>query len=338
MAERRKTERRFAVMGTRAHVLVGSSATEVSPAVDTDALVDQAVIRLEDLERRWSRFVPTSEISQWNRRKDEAFRPSDVTWRLVRAAADASERTGGRFDPTLLEPVRAIGYDRSFASMSDISSSGPATSLALRRHHPSHNPRRNRPEHRPIALDVCTGSVRSPNGFDPGGIGKGFAADLVVDELIADGADRVIVNLGGDLRIGQASAGDAPATEPVDVRIVESLHHSEAGGSIDEIVRLGRGAVATSTTQRRRWHRDGSTKHHIVDPSTNDSAQSPAVLATVVAAEAWWAEAVATALIVDPTFIPTRACALVVFDDGTRRTIGDFDAYRLEPEVVSCSP
>ena len=38
-------------------------------------------------------------------------------------------------------------------------------------------------------------------GFDPGGVGKGLAADLVVDAVMADGAGGACVNLGGDLAV-----------------------------------------------------------------------------------------------------------------------------------------
>ena len=35
--------------------------------------------------------------------------------------------------------------------------------------------------------------------FDPGGIGKGFAADLLVSELLSSGARGALVSVGGDL-------------------------------------------------------------------------------------------------------------------------------------------
>ena len=43
-------------------------------------------------------------------------------------------------------------------------------------------------------------------GLDPGGIGKGLAADLAVRELRAAGTGGVLVALGGDI----ACAGRAP--------------------------------------------------------------------------------------------------------------------------------
>ena len=38
-------------------------------------------------------------------------------------------------------------------------------------------------------------------GFDPGGIGKGLAADLVATAAVDLGADGAMVSLGGDLRV-----------------------------------------------------------------------------------------------------------------------------------------
>ena len=47
-------------------------------------------------------------------------------------------------------------------------------------------------------------------GFDPGGIGKGLAADLAVAEALTEGAAGVCVNLGGDVRL-EGSAPDGGA-------------------------------------------------------------------------------------------------------------------------------
>ena len=53
-----RAERTFRAMGTDVHVVV----------VDGDAsLPDRARDRIEALERRWSRFLPDSEISVLNR-------------------------------------------------------------------------------------------------------------------------------------------------------------------------------------------------------------------------------------------------------------------------------
>jgi hypothetical protein len=48
---------------------------------------------------------------------------------------------------------------------------------------------------------------------------------------------------------------------------------------------------------------------------------------TVVAAEAWWAEASATALIGPDAPLPPDCAAIVVDHDGTVRRLGAIDRY-----------
>src|SRR2546428_658254 len=83
---------------------------------------------------------------------------------------------------------------------------------------------------------IRAGAVRLPvgTGFDPGGIGKGLAADSVVDELRADGAAGVCVNIGGDVRV----EGDSPSGEAWTV----AVEHPDRPGAIAR-VGIRRGAV-----------------------------------------------------------------------------------------------
>src|SRR6185503_2885871 len=98
----------------------------------------------------------------------------------------------------------------------------------------------------PTAIEIMIGGVRLPAGcgFDPGGIGKGLAADKVVADLIGAGAVGACVNLGGDLRV----AGDAPNGDAWTIAV-------EDPWSCDALADIGvrYGAVATSSIARRRW-------------------------------------------------------------------------------------
>ena len=91
-------------MGTDAHiVVVGATPDHARRAVD----------RVADLERRWSRFRPDSEISQLNRNAGWPTIVSAETFELVAAAVNAWSATNGRFDPTVLQAMVANGYDRT---------------------------------------------------------------------------------------------------------------------------------------------------------------------------------------------------------------------------------
>jgi thiamine biosynthesis lipoprotein len=71
-----------------------------------------------------------------------------------------------------------------------------------------------------------------------------------------------------------------------------------ASGSPVATVALDEGAVATSTTLRRRWQAEGAPRHHLIDPATGLPAEQGVVSASVLAARCWQAEVLAkTALV-----------------------------------------
>jgi thiamine biosynthesis lipoprotein len=245
-----------------------------------------AQARLERLERTWSRFLPDSELSRANASPGTWVPVSPETVLLVRRALEARDRTGGLYDPTLLHEVVGAGYARSFDRLASDPGSGRdasgdvATDLEAA----------ERAAAGVVELDPVGGALRVAVGcgFDPGGIGKGTAADLVVGELLEAGADGACVNVGGDLRV--AGAGPAGADWVVAVE-----DPRDPASSVAELV-LADGALATSSRCRRCWTGpDGRPAHHLIDPRTGRPAQTPVLAATVVAATGWQAEALAKA-------------------------------------------
>jgi thiamine biosynthesis lipoprotein len=282
-------------MGTTAHILVlGSHA---------DRLAEHAVLRLDDLERKWSRFLPTSEISRANALAGSHVVVSADTLLLVQRSVEGWARTAGSFDPTVLEAVRDAGYDRDFDSVAESAASlRPGATQPV-------------PGCSGVVCDEHIGTITVPPGttLDPGGIGKGLAADLVSAELIARGAHGALVNVGGDLRV----RGHAPNGASWDVSIEHPLRAAE------ELVRIGlvEGAVATSSRARRCWQTAAGSAHHLIDPRTGRPATSRHLSVTVVTREAWWAEVVAKAIFVGELGIEAGAAfgarVVIVDEDGS---------------------
>src|SRR5436853_2395011 len=106
MAREHVVERRFRAMGSDAHVVV------VGPGAR--AGLDTAIARIAGLERRWSRFIPSSDVCELTRRSGTWVEVAAETVVLVERAREAWRRTAGAFDPTVLAAVVAAGYDRSF--------------------------------------------------------------------------------------------------------------------------------------------------------------------------------------------------------------------------------
>ncbi len=266
-------------MGTWAQVVVAGGPPGAA---------EWARARVAQLEARWSRFRPDSEVSRLNRAGGRPVVVSADTVTLVALALSGQRATGGRFDPTLLGPLLDAGYDRPFDQLAGHPGPAGRPSAGDRRPAgPATMARRAAPvAPTAVAVDERVGTVSLPAGvgFDPGGIGKGLAADLVVAGLLAQGAAGACVNLGGDLR----AEGDGPWT--VDVA-------DPFAGRRPPVARLAfdAGGVATSSRLRRTWWHGGSVRHHLLDPTTGRSADTGVAAVTVLTGDAWRAEVLAKA-------------------------------------------
>lgn len=276
----------FPAMGTTAHVVV-VDGHPAAPAV--------ARRRIEELERRWSRFLPDSEVSRLNAGDLLHDELHPHTRRLLHVAAEAHRVTGGRFDPYRLADLAAAGY------VGSIDGSPPTGA--------------------PLA------------GFDPGGIGKGLAADIVTAEVLAGGAAGVMVNLGGDLRV----RGAAP--DGGDWRIDIDDPDDPTGVPVARI-RLRDGGVATSTPLKRRWVRaDGSVAHHLIDPRTAAPSTSTVRSTTVVTREAWQAEALCKLAFLDGDgaglgTVEALGAAALVITPSLHLTTSRWAGFAVEAEVA----
>ena len=293
-------------MGTEVHVVV----------VDGDpGLLDRARAAIERLEAKWSRFRPTSELSQLNRAAGRTCIVSIETFELVNLAVQAWYLTGGRFDPTVHDALVTAGYDRTFREIAPApsirrpSSPAPAPGCAA------------------IALAPSVRAVTLPPGIalDLGGIGKGRAADLVATDLIAAGAAGASVGIGGDVRVNGAGL-DGGAWEVG----VESPFDE---GTDLATLALADGAVVTSTRLFRTWQRDGIRQHHLIDPSTGSPAWTGVAAVTVVAGQAATGEVMAKAAYLAGAdegaalLAAAGLTGLLVEDTGAVRRVDNLEVY-----------
>lgn len=246
------------------------SAIEVLVTAE-DALVDVARARLAHLERSWSRFLPDSDISRLNTAGGQAVEVDSSTVVLVQHLVQAARVTDGRFDPTLLPLLVDLGYGASWDDPDRFTSLAPEV--------------RARCDLDGVLVDPVARVVRLAAGttLDPGGLGKGLAADMVVDELLAAGASGALVSVGGDVRVG----GRSPIGDGWTIAVADP----NVDGRNVACMRLLDGGVATSSTLRRSWTTNGSSRHHLLDPATGTSVATGLASVTVLAGTAAWAEA-----------------------------------------------
>jgi len=296
-----QAETSFHAMGSTAHLLV------VGP--DPKADLDWARTRLTELEARWTRFSPDSELSRLNESEGHPVMASPDTYRLIDHAVTAWERTSGRYNPNLLRSLTALGYDRTFTTIehpSPVTGTLQGQSVAA------------------IDLNPGLNAVTLPSGagIDPGGIGKGLAADMVVEELLARGAHGAMVNLGGDIR----AAGTPHDTNGWHITVADPFDPEREMLRVE----IPAGAIATSSRLQRQWtNTNGNTLHHILDPETGQPIDNDIAAVTVVAGEAWWAEAltkaVFTAGVTHGLDQLTNASGVIVDLDGNRHATPDLE-------------
>jgi len=125
-------------------------------------------------------------------------------------------------------------------------------------------------------------------GFDPSGLVKGWAADKCADMLVAAGAHHVQVNAAGDLSLRGGFVDSDGEVKPWPIGVVNPNNKME----VVKVYEISDGAIATSGTYERGAH--------IVDPHSGMIAIG-AKSATVVGADGWLCDAMATAVMVGGT-------------------------------------
>ena len=71
-----------------------------------------------DLEQRWTRFDPSSELMQLNAAAGRFLAVSPETVLLVQRGLEGWRQTNGLFDPTVLGALIRAGYDRDIGLLS----------------------------------------------------------------------------------------------------------------------------------------------------------------------------------------------------------------------------
>jgi len=249
--------------------------TEWSIECDEPRHLGAARALVDTLEARLSRFRPESALSRLNRDRHATCATLAT---VTRRALELRVGTDGKFDPTLGGELAALGYDRTYERLVDRS--------------PERSSHRPAPRATSVVVDGDDVYLDGPGLLDLGGLGKGFAVDAALALLLELGATTVLVDGGGDLR----GAGASVPIGVGDGLAIETRH----------------GAIATSSTHERRWRlADGTSLHHILDPRSGRPAAAGIDTATVVAPDATTADALATALLVDPIAVIPR---LATFD------------------------
>jgi thiamine biosynthesis lipoprotein len=229
---------------------------------------------IDSFEERFSRFLPKSELSRLNEKKE--LNVSDTFLKVILKARELFIQTKGIFNP--LVQIGRFGYDRDFAALRD----KPISTLD-----------------EPYDVDFSTVVINQEKGritlgegqkLDFGGFLKGYLAERIANQiaLISPDITGVIVNLGGDI----CTRGlDERGEKFVFVIYNPVLENEELR------VALLNQSLATSGTYKRTWSQNGHSIHHILDASGLHNPTSDIISASIIHTDGAHSEAYTKVLI-----------------------------------------
>ena len=231
---------RFTAMAGPCEILVDTD----SPARGERAL-ELARQEARRIERKFSRYLPDSEVGRINGSHGQPVRVDQETAHLLDYAATCHDLSEGMFDITSGVLRRAWKFDGSDRVPAEAAVADLLPYVGWGR------------------VTWADRTLTMPAGMeiDLGGIGKEYAVDRAASLIAAEIPDAFVVNFGGDLYASGARRGSRPWNIGVD-------DPERTGDATIARIPLSRGGLATSGDARRYILYRGKRLGHILNPKT----------------------------------------------------------------------
>jgi FAD:protein FMN transferase len=220
---------------------------------------------IEEFEKRFSRFLKTSELSHINMSAGMKTICSTEMTNILKESIFWGNKTKGVFNPFILPLLVEAGYDSSWVDHQ----SAPHLPRALRM---------------PVISELEIGDdwvmIPEDGALDLGGIGKGYLLDQLASHLKGK-VENYWLSFGGDV----LASGTDIDNVPWKIGIASAEDDSQAIASV-ELPVTEEWAVATSGINRRKGTHKGKDWHHLIQPATGQPAETDIATATLVSRSA----------------------------------------------------
>jgi FAD:protein FMN transferase len=251
-------------MGTFLELTLWHSEPEVAKRIIREAAKE--VHRLDEI---LSNFDPDSPLSRFNQQagKGKTSLPPELH-EILAIARQFSIMTSGDFDVTV-GPLMELWRDSS--SLGRLPDRDTLSKMLGRVGYE----KLKLYDHRQAEL------LQPGMKIDLGGIGKGYAVDLVANRVKAAGVNAALINFGGS---SIYALGTPPGEQAWEIGL-QGTH-----GRLRGVVYLRDMALSTSGSMGKFWTVGGKRYGHLIDPKSGMPVTEPR-MATIVAASATSAEA-----------------------------------------------
>jgi len=271
-------------MGTSLVIEIAGPEAEAADGT-LDRALDAAIaelVRVEDLMTDW-RDSPLTRLNA-----AAGTGPFEVPAELARLVARSlviAEATGGAFDPTYKSAGKLWNFKAGPPQIpSDSEIAAALVHVGWQK----------------VKVDLEAATIELPAGraLGLGGIAKGYGVDRAMAVLMERGIRNGMVNAGGDLKALGTHQG-----EPWKV----AIKHPRDRERVMAVMPVSNVCLVTSGDYERFIEHEGVRYHHIIDPRTGRPSRG-CMSATVIAPDAAFADALATALCV---LTPAEGLAVV---------------------------
>jgi thiamine biosynthesis lipoprotein len=277
---------------------MGASFSLVLVGPDRNILESAAAAAFAEvhrLDQLLSNYLSDSEWSGMNR--DAASRPIRVSaelFELLSRCLEYSRSSGGAFDISVGPLIKVWGFYKGEGGMPR-----PDEIRAAR----------DRVGFKLLKLDRSNHTVhfmRAGMDLDPGGIGKGYAVDRMVDVLERAGVRIALVSASGSSIYGRGAPPEEPRGWPISIRTPRDPHAVAAQVYLEDM------SLSTSGSYEKFFWANGRTYSHILDPRTGYPARGTSAVSVLaprtIDSEAW----------TKPFFINGRAWTAAHMPSGFR--------------------
>ena len=242
--------------------------------VRMEAAADAALEEARRLDELLSNYKPDSEWSQVNQHAAERpMRVSPELFQLLSACLQYSRESEGAFDISVGPLMKVWGFYKGTGHLPHRAEVAAAMTRVGYRH---------------IRLDPAARTVwfdRPGVELDPGGIGKGYAVDRMVDILKQQGVRIALVAGSGSSIYGLGAPPMEPKGWPIEIKDPWDQRKTLAEVFLKDM------SMSTSGSYEKFFRAEGKIYAHIMDPRTGYPAQGSVSVSVIsprtIDSEAW---------------------------------------------------